>query len=523
MWWKHNSIYIVFIGVAGGVLLGTRLDFIYQNIFITASIVFLCGLLSRKCTGKSATYVRAVGLLLLCVLFGWWRIDTTAENVFTTTLVGLEEEEVVLEGVIIRDPEIRPNSLHIHVRTEDTKVLAIVDRHFDVVYGTEVRLEGRLRTPEPFAAELGRYFPYDGFLAAKGITHTLFYPEVTTIATNQGHPFYTLLLTNKNTFIEYIERKIPEPQVGLAEGLLLGIKRAMSDDTLAAFRTTGIIHIVVLSGYNVMLVVAFVQYVLGIFFPLKVRIGISLVAILCFALTVGLTATVVRASIMASLLLVAQYLGRSYEALRGLFLAGLLMIVINPYLLLYDIGFQLSFVATLGLILVAPHLEILFTTTPLTVRGRSYVIATIATQIAVTPLLLYQVGELSVISPLVNLLILPVVPIAMLSTFLTGISGLFFDSVASVFAYIAYLALSYILFIAITFAEVPLAAFWVPAFSFVWVIVGYIVLYYLYTTYATWQQNRQFGQVVTDGDLSEVADWRVYALDDIAVKYKKPG
>jgi len=147
-----------------------------------------------------------------------------------------------------------------------------------------------------------------------------------------------------------IEAVIPEPQVGLAEGLLLGVKQALGDELEVVFRKTGIIHIVVLSGYNVMLVVIFITYVLSYVLPYRARVPFGILAIVCFAVLVGLSATVVRASIMASLILFARATGRTYAVMRALCFAGVIMVLINPYLLVYDVGFQLSFLATLGLI-----------------------------------------------------------------------------------------------------------------------------------------------------------------------------
>lgn len=512
-------IYSGAIGFAAGVGYETLYESTQTSWFVLGFLALFAALLSRYVISpRSATFFALASVFCITAVLGLYRMEVAERDLLEHQLPVGSTEEIVVSGMVVREPEIRPRSLHVYIETHDTRLLLITDRHTGVQYGDTVTADGRLQTPEPFAAELGRFFPYDGYLAARGVTHTMFYPDVEVTARGGGNLIVRTLLENKAAFMERIERIIPEPQVGLAEGLLLGVKRAMSDETLADFRTTGIIHIVVLSGFNVMLVVAFVQFVFGWFLPLRPRVVASFLAIVAFAVTVGLTATVTRASIMASLLLLAQYLGRTYDALRGLFIAGAAMVAFNPYLLVYDIGFQLSFVATWGLILVAPHLEVLFATSPLTVKGRSYVIATIATQIAVTPLLLYHVGEFSTVSPLVNLLILPFVAGAMLLTFLAGMIALFFEPLAQVLGFIAYLALSYILLMSQWFAQVPLAAFWVPAFSFVWVPVGYIFLAWLYKRYARWQAERAVWRAVPSQSekttpLVDVSDWEILDLE----------
>jgi competence protein ComEC len=293
-----------------------------------------------------------------------------------------------------------------------------------------------------------------------------------------------------------IEGVINEPQAGLGKGLLLGVKQALGEDLEAVFRKAGIIHIVVLSGFNIMIVVEFVMFMLAFFFKRKTRALVGLVAVACFALMVGLSATVVRASIMASLLLIAGALGRSYNTIRALLLAGAVMVFINPYLLLYDIGFQLSFMATLGLILIAPRFETLATEGFLKLGIKDYLFSTVATQIAVLPLLLFYMGEVSVVAILVNLLVLPIVPVAMLATFVSGVVMLVDPSIAVPSSYLTHLILSYIIVVATWLASLPLATVAVPEFSVVSVALSYLAMF----GFLWWLSKERKGR-------DEYADW----------------
>jgi competence protein ComEC len=205
-----------------------------------------------------------------------------------------------------------------------------------------------------------------------------------------------------------------------------------------------------------------------------------------FALLVGLGATVVRASVMASLLLIMGFTGHVYIVQRGLFLAGVLMLIWNPYLLAFDIGFQLSFLATFGLILLSSYLAEWLAMVPSFIGIREFLIATLATQLFVLPLLLYQMGEFSVVSVIVNVLVLPMVPVAMLLTFLVGMISFISTSLALPFAYAAYLSLSYIIMIAEWFGSLPFAAFSVPPFNFWFVPLGYAAIGWL-----VWQLGRE--------------------------------
>jgi competence protein ComEC len=218
------------------------------------------------------------------------------------------------------------------------------------------------------------------------------------------------------------------------------------------------------------------MYILSFFFAPKLRAVIGIGAIICFALLVGLSATVVRASIMAGLLLVAQSIGRTYNILRALLLAGAVMIFLNPYLLLYDIGFQLSFMATLGLVLIAPTFEALIAKSPAKIHLKEYLIATIATQIAVLPLLLFYMGEVSLVAIIVNMLVLPMVPFAMLFTFATGVIALLSTTLAIPVAFLAHLTLSYILFMATWFAKLPFASVTISYFPLPFVFILYSLI-----------------------------------------------
>jgi competence protein ComEC len=244
-------------------------------------------------------------------------------------------------------------------------------------------------------------------------------------------------------------------------------------------------------------------------FSKRVKILVGIIAIVCFALLVGLSATVVRASIMAALLLAAQAFGRTYDVMRGLLLAGAVMIFINPYLLLYDIGFQLSFMATLGLLLVAPHLEVLTINAPTRLGIKDFLVATIATQIAVLPLLLYYIGEVSLVAVVVNVLVLPMVPVAMLLTFITGVVGLVSSGVAAMIGFTAYLSLSYIVIIATWFVKLPFASVTVPVIP----AGGIFILYGLLIAILFWRHHK----VTTPSTHSEVDDWEVEVETDTKI------
>ncbi len=428
-----------------------------RHTFKTVSVLFL---------SSGACFFFALGILRLHVV-----------AVFPSGLQSYAGEQVSFSGVITREPEVRETTTHLYIDPNDIGcdsaelVLVTVDTFSvygqDISYGDVVRVSGKLKLPESFQGDTGRTFDYQGFLRAKGVQYVVNYAKVTILKEEEG-TFLGSLFVAKKAFQKKIEEIIPEPHAGLGEGVLLGVKRAIGKDLENTFRDTGIIHIVVLSGYNIMLVVEGVMFVLALFFFPRMRMLIGLGVIILFALLVGLSATVVRASLMASLVLVARATGRNYAVLRALCITGVLMLIHNPYLLIYDPGFQLSFLATMGLILLSPYLLEKCTGIPTMLGIRNFFTATLATQVFVLPLLLYQMGTFSMVAILVNVLVLPMVPVAMFFTFLTGIVGFFSSTIGLGVGYIAYLSLGYIIAIAEVFGVLPFASYTVQAFPF-WV------------------------------------------------------
>ena len=181
-------------------------------------------------------------------------------------------------------------------------------------------------------------------------------------------------------------------------------------------------------------------------------------SIILFSIMTGAGATVVRASLMALLALLARATGRIYEITLALLFAGFAMLLYNPKILIFDPSFQLSFLATLGLIHLSPLLEKHLKFLPKTFGLRDIVSATLATQILVLPLLLYMMGKFSIVSLPVNLLVLPFIPLTMLFGFLAGTTGFISTILSFPFAFIAHLFLWYELKVVKIASAIPFAS-----------------------------------------------------------------
>jgi len=196
----------------------------------------------------------------------------------------------------------------------------------------------------------------------------------------------------------------------------------------------------------------------------------------------GASSSVVRAGIMGSLGLIALNIGRLYAITNALAFTAVVMVFVNPLVLHFDVGFQLSFLALMGLVYLTPMLEPYFERIPKTIN--KYLIPTIAAQIFTLPILLLNFDRLSLVAPLANLLILPVIPLAMLFGFLTGIVGMIFAPLAMPLAWITWGILTYIIKIVEFISRIPLASLEINYFS-----IFLAALYYIGLLYFLWRQQ----------------------------------
>ena len=461
----------VVLGIAYAIVLPTPLFFL---LFLTIpALLFFCfGVL------KEQSSIILMGLFIFFFALGG--IRTLPALVAPTTLDARIGAETTIEGPIVAEVDTRETHIRLVVLYEGVRVLVTTERFVPVSFGDIIQAEGILEIPKPFEADGGRTFNYDRFLAKEGIYYTLPFAEVSIL--EEGTPsFRGVLFSIKQFFIQGIGLSIPEPQAALGGGITVGARRSLGEDLLEAFQITGLIHIVVLSGYNVTIIAEAIMRSLS-FLPRRVGLGIGIGAIISFVLMVGAGATIVRAGIMAVIALIARATGKTYALTRALIVAGLLMLIANPLILMYDPSFQLSFIATLGLIHIAPRIETLIPWVSSRFELRSIVGATIGTQIAVLPLLLYQTGLLSFSAFPANLLVLPVIPFAMLFTLIAGLVGTL-PGIGVILSIPAHLSLSYVLFIAESIAALPGAAITIPAFPFIVVVLAYgLLIFFLYRT-----------------------------------------
>ena len=212
-----------------------------------------------------------------------------------------------------------------------------------------------------------------------------------------------------------------------------------------------------ISGYNITIVMMAIG---GIFWFLgkNAKVIVSSVCVVLFVILVGMSASVVRAAIMGIIGLFALGTGRQYYAFWGLMVAVFLMNVWNPRVLVYDVGFQLSALATLGLIYVSPVVKKYLNFCPEFLGIRETVVMSLSAQIAVLPIMIMNFGQVSLVSIFANVFVLPWIPFAMLFGFLAVVVSFLSMPLGNMIGFFGYLTLKIVIFFVEVFAGLPFAS-----------------------------------------------------------------
>lgn len=369
-----------------------------------------------------------------------------------------EKTIITLRGRVTQQPYLKGSYQIISLGP----IILKTDRFPGYFYGDHLKITGNFekRVINPFYSQYYAYFP-----------------TIRKIGGNQKMTLFSNLKKKLYYFRGQLEKAIaqvlPEPQSSLEIGILLGIKRAMPEKFLQNLRNTGTLHIVVVSGYNLSVVAGFLVSALVWFVNRKKALIFAFLGVIFYTLMVGAEPPVVRAAIMASLAYGAGYLGRMRDGLVALATAALIMLLVSP-LILFDIGFQLSLMATAGILLIYPLLKErrIF---HLPIIGDDLAM-TLSAQIGVTPILLVNFGNLSFLSPLINTLVLPLIPILMNLGGIVALFGLVSRLIARVLAWLLWLPLTYFVKLIEWFGNLPWISLQIKGLSFWWGVGYYFVV-----------------------------------------------
>ncbi|MFA4937445.1 MAG: ComEC/Rec2 family competence protein [Patescibacteria group bacterium] len=299
------------------------------------------------------------------------------------------------------------------------------------------------------------------------------FPQLVLLDTKAGSTLKRGLYQLRSELSIHLSQMLPEPHSSLIAGIIWGEQAGLPYDLKQAFKRTGTTHILAVSGYNVTTITA-------ILFTLLVAVGLKrksaslflLILIVAFVIFTGAEASVIRAGIMGGLVVVARLFGRASKPLNIVLLAAASMLLVWPRLLI-DLGFQLSFVAMLGLLYLAPVMQKIFKPLPEVLNLRQVIAETLSASLATLPLLLIRISSLSIVSPLANVLIVPVIPWAMMGG-LVLIPISFLGAGISFLAWPLWLLLSYVQIIVFALADISWS--YIEASWWLWLVVAAIYI-----------------------------------------------
>lgn len=423
--------------------------------------------------------------------------------------------DVLVTGWVIEPPDRRDDYANLRLRATgidagdgtdlpvDGLFLARVDPNEEFHYGEIVRLRGRLKTP----AE-NEEFSYRDYLARQGVYSIMTSAEATHLPGKKGSALANGLYALKDYALATIYRIVPDPEASLLAGILLGVDSGLPKDLQQAFKDTGTAHIIAISGFNISIIAALFLSLFGRVFGKRRGAVFAAAGIAFYTLLVGADAAVVRAALMGLAALLARHFGRRQDGLVTLFFAAAAMNFINPHYV-QDVGFQLSFFATLGLILYAQPLEAfavrILTRYAIRNTGKqedastgaqtdaqslipdsqfvsrasyfltNFFLLTLAAQVTTLPIMAYHFHRLSLVSFIANPFILPAQPAVMILGGLADILGMIFLPLGQLAAFVAWPFVAYTIRVVDFFGKAPGAAVSVD-FPFWGVIAWYAAL-----------------------------------------------
>ena len=305
------------------------------------------------------------------------------------------------------------------------KVRLTLPQGFPIAYGDVVIMRGTLNSTVNSPQK-----PFDSRDGREKVFVDMDFPQVEIIARGQGNPIISTLFRIRERAYKVIFDMIPFPESAVLSGILLGIETAIPDYLWNGYRASGIAHIIAISGFNISIITHLLYRYLSDRKNLKLALPITILTVILYTILVGADTPVVRAAIMASIALPASRIGRRSISIHNLVIAAALMLVINPYLL-WDISFQLSFLATLALQVMADPI-IHWVISILKIKDEKdkqhplldAIITTLCASFAVFPILFRMTGTISRVSILANILVAPLQPFIMLGGGAAVIIGL---------------------------------------------------------------------------------------------------
>ena len=468
-------------GIALSSLIKIPQIFFWGFLFVGVLIIITSAILNKN------TFI-VVGFCAVFFVIGFARFQISEFATLSDALSRLnnQPEKITLSGYVVAQPDLRDSLQKLKVKVNSSVVLVTAQRYPEYHYLDTIKMTGKLKAPEVFDD-----FNYKSYLMKDGIYSVMDFPKIELVS--QKHHYttttflYEKLLFVKNILENSLDNNFSPPNSFIMQGVVFGNDKNMSQELKDAFNATGLSHLTAVSGSNIIILIYLLM-------PSLLFLGLwrgqafyfAVILIWVYVLLIGFPASSIRAVIMGSILLLAEKLGRQNTSSRVLILACALMLLQNPFLLVYDVGFQLSFLASMGIIYLKPIIDFAINKITKDLPSRSkkakmmidIVSVTLAAQIFTLPIIVFNFGRLSLIAPITNVLVLPIIPYLTVLGFFVSIFGALSNALGFILSLPGLFLLGYFLKVMDIFHQ-PWAATTVENISWVWVLGYYLLLAFL--------------------------------------------
>ena len=432
---------------------------------------------------------RLIMLIILCLLLGAWRyaiVSPVNDPHAISAFIGAGK--VTVRGTVVAEPALQGRSrvLLVEVSSESKNggnfwqdahgqmqaitSGALIEDPYGANYGDNVELQGKLQPPLVYSPP--------------GVFAVMEFPGITVDSTG-GNPIIAALYHLRETLAGIIAQSLPQPEAALLIAILLGLRTPALEPVANTFKVTGIAHLIAVSGFKVTILAGLVpnnthrlyekQNGQGtLLLPAQKRkeswrrwlattIVIAIIAV--YTVLNGAGPSALRAGIMGILLVVAPRLGRIYNFYTALALAALLMSVFDPFVL-WDVGFRLSLLGTLGIVLLTPYFQRLLHPIEYLPFGHyvaELIAVTLAAQTATLPILVLTFQQISFIAPIANVFTVPLLGALIFLGILVCATGLLFAPLGMICGWVAWPLLRYTIIIITWCSMLPGAYVNIPA------------------------------------------------------------
>ena len=425
-------------------------------IIITLSLAFIFSLFKK---------LSSLILITLFILLGFFYLTWNNFQYYNHSIIF--NEPISFEGVVIDEPtkNLEKQTLILQLHDLEGRLIIKTSLYPQYHYGDVLLIKGNIYPPPP--DYYGRY------LKKEGVQGTVSFAKISVLRRGEGSLVKRSLINIKQSIVIAYHQLLPFNKASFLAGMTLGEKGGLSKSFLNNLSLSGTRHLTALSGLHLTIVIFIVFGVLNYFLPRKTTSWLTLFFILLFLALTGFKLSASRAVLMAFLAILAKETNRLYSPRNALALAALVLILINPYVLVFDVGFQLSFLAVIGIVYLSPIIKKMLRLKNKGFLGwKESLSITIAAQLAVAPILIGQFGNFTLTSFLSNILILFTVPVVMILGYLISLIYYIFYPLAVVLSWLVSFLLSYQILIINLFSR------WAISFN-PYINIWIVLLYYL--------------------------------------------